>query len=161
MALMVVVACASPTAAVAPGGSPDDGSELAPGIFDDVGIGPAGTESFEALARIFYSRVTNRRFSSIATYYDPALREFFSSPEAFADYFADLVESLIGAHFRAERPTSVVLKEIEVEAPSRIKVTVRFEGDNALPLRWWKVKMLREDWWEHTGDRWWIIPGKL
>ncbi len=123
--------------------------------------GPSEVASMEALARIFYSRVSNRRFNSIATYHDPALREFFSSPEAFADYFADFVDALTEARFRTERATSARLEGIEAEGPDRFKVTVRFEGRHALPLRWWKVKLVREDRWERIDGRWWIIPGKL
>ena len=117
--------------------------------------------SLEALARIFYLRVSNRRFNSIATYHDPALREFFRSPEAFSDYFADFVDELTWARFRAERATSAWLLGIEAEGPARFKVIVLFEGRHALPLRWWKVKLVREDLWERIEGRWWLIPGKL
>lgn len=162
MALAAALACSSPSAPVVRGAGSVDGSPQEPeDLGAAVGIGLAESESLAPLAEIFYSRLTNRRFSSIATYYDPALREFFSSPEAFADYFADLVDALTDAHFRAERPTRAVLEQIEEEGLNRVKVTVRFEGDNSLPLRWWKVKLVREDRWERSQGRWWILPGKL
>jgi len=158
--LGVALACASSKVPAPRGAGQADGAEWEAGVFE-VGSAGAGNESLEALARIFYSRVANRRFSSISTYYDPALREFFSSPEAFSDYFADFVDALTAARFQAERPTTAVVEAIEVEEPGRVRVTVRFEGDNAVPLRWWKARLVRQDWWERSEDRWWIIPGKL
>ena len=151
LAVALLLACASPTAPLPRRSEPMLGHQ---GESSEVA-------SLEALARIFYLRVSNRRFNSIATYHDPALREFFRSPEAFSDYFADFVDELTWARFRAERATSAWLLGIEAEGPARFKVIVLFEGRHALPLRWWKVKLVREDLWERIEGRWWLIPGKL
>jgi hypothetical protein len=115
----------------------------------------------ERLARVFYTRTINRRFNSIATFHDPALRELFGSPEAFADYFAAFADALQVAHFEALRPTQAFLERIDVLEPDAVLVTVRFRGENSLPLRWWSVELARTDRWELSDGRWWIIPGKL
>lgn len=114
------------------------------------------------LAEIFYERLAHRRVNSISTYHDPALREFFRSEEAFADYYADLVQALDIAHFEANRPREIALESLHVEqAADRAVAVVRFVGNNALPLRFWSVDYARRDVWQRSGDRWWIIPGKL
>ncbi len=114
------------------------------------------------LAEIFYQRLSHRRVNSIATFHDPALREFFQTEEAFADYYADLVQALDDEHFRANRPRRVDLQSLHVEqGADRAVVVVEFRGANALPLRFWSVDYSRRDVWQRAGDRWWIIPGKL
>jgi len=114
------------------------------------------------VADIFYQRLSHRRVNSIATFHDPALREFFHSAEAFADYYADLVENLSREHFRANRPQQIDLLSIHVEpAASRAVAVVNFQGDNSLPLRFWSVDYSRRDVWELSQNRWWIVPGKL
>lgn len=114
------------------------------------------------LADIFYQRLSHRRVNSISTFHDPALREFFHSEEAFADYYADLVQALDSQHFRANRPQQIDLLSFYVEeGAGRVVAVVAFRGDNALPLRFWSVRYSRRDIWEHSDDRWWIIPGKL
>jgi len=115
----------------------------------------------ERLARVFYTKLINRRFNSISTFHDPALRELFSTPEAFADYFAALADALIEAHFEALRPITLEIEQLDVIEPSVVLVTVRYRGENSLPLRWWSVSLERTDRWERSDDRWWIIPGKL
>ena len=121
----------------------------------------AEVKELESLILVFYSRVSNRRFNSISTFHDPALREFFKTPEAFADYYADFAQDLTVAHFDYNRPTSFQILGLEVLSPNRAKVEVLLEGANNLPMRFWKTAMVRVDQWERADDRWWIIPGKL
>lgn len=114
------------------------------------------------LAGIFYGRAEDRRLNSIATYHDPAMHEFFQTPEAFADYYADLVQALTVHHFEAIRPTSVRVENFEIaEGVDRVRISVRFRGKNGRPARWWSTRYLRQDEWILKQDRWWIIPGKL
>ena len=126
-----------------------------------VGEAGPGSRDVEKLARVFYTRIINRRFNSIATFHDPALRDLFGSPEAYADYFAALADALTVAHFEILRPGTLELERLEVIEPSVVFVTVRYHGQSSLPLQWWSVELLRTDRWERTGDRWQIIPGKL
>lgn len=114
-----------------------------------------------SLAEIFYARVSNRRFNSISTFHDPALREFFHSSEAFADYYADLADALALASFEYNRPDSVVVEGFEPDGSGRFQVRVRFQGENNKPLRFWRTSLVRVDQWELVGGRWWIVPGKL
>lgn len=125
------------------------------------------------LAEVFYQRIANRRFNSIATFHDPALREFFESGEAFADYYADLAQALEGARFEANRPLRIVLLEFESGDPGdpgdlaaasdviRVLIHVHFEGENARPLRWWSTHLERADQWEFRDGSWVIVPGKV
>ena len=113
------------------------------------------------LADVFYQRIANRRFNSIATFHDPALREFFANRESFADYYADLAQALDAARFEANRPLSIELLEFERGSPNQVMIHVHFSGENARPLRWWSSHLLREDQWEFRDGRWLILPGKL
>jgi hypothetical protein len=90
------------------------------------------------------------------------MREFFQTPESFADYYADLVQALTVSNFEAIRPSSVVVKGFEVaEGVDRVRIKVRFRGRNSRPGRWWSTRYLRQDEWILLQDRWWIVPGKL
>ena len=133
-------------------------------------LGASQLEDFEQsavvhlseVAPIFYERLSHRRVNSIATFHDPALREFFRSPEAFADYYADLVQALDIQHFQAVRPEHVGVESFAVEeGGDRVIVRVHFRGQNGLPLRFWSVHYTREDAWELSGESWRIVPRKL
>lgn len=124
-------------------------------------IDPVEAASFEWRIGDFYERLANRRFNSIATFGDPALREFFQSLEAFSDYYADLSQDLADANFEANRPTAVTVEGVCFELPVAARVRVRFDGENGRPLRWWGTRLVRDDRWERRDGRWWIIPGKL
>ncbi|MDG2335142.1 MAG: hypothetical protein P8Q97_13025 [Myxococcota bacterium] len=113
------------------------------------------------LAQLFYQRVEARRFDSLATFEDPALREFFRTERAFADYYAAFAEALTRARFESNRPTAVTLKSMDRTGPSTVSVRVLFRGENALPLRWWSTETVREDVWAFSQGRWWIVPGKV
>ena len=118
-------------------------------------------EQVRLLAQVFYTRILNRRFNSIATNHDPALRELFVSPEAFADYFAAFADALSVSNFEAMRPTGLTVEQIELAEAEVALVTVRFRGRNSLPLRFSSVELIQTDRWEFRNGRWWIIPGKL
>ncbi len=113
------------------------------------------------LSKIFYERVTARRFNSLATYEDPALREFFRSQEAFSDYYAALAEALVRANFEYNRPTAVRLDSMVRTGPNRVEIRVYFRGENAKPLRFWSTGLVRTDRWEFAAGRWWVVPGKI
>jgi hypothetical protein len=114
---------------------------------------------FHVRASQFYEGLTGRRFNSLTTFRDPALREFFESPESFSDYFADLAQDLAEAHFERNQPLVTSVEEFAVDAPGRARVRVRMGGANGLPLRFWSTSLTREDRWERRNGRWWIVPG--
>ncbi len=118
-------------------------------------------ETLIPLAKVFYERTTNRRVNSKATFDDPALREYFRDPAAFADYYANLVEALDTSYFESHKPVSVKLVRVERIAPKRVMLEVTFRGRNRKPLRPWSTHVTREDEWEFANGRWWIIPGKV
>jgi hypothetical protein len=132
--------------------------------FDPGSLNRGGGADFTVLVpltQVFYERINNRRFNSKATYDDPALREFFKSLDAFSDYYAGLSEALDRAHFESLRPTAVRLDEMRRTRANHVQVSVTFQGENGLPLRWWTTRTHRTDLWEFIEGRWWIVPGKL
>lgn len=118
-------------------------------------------QELKSLVIVFYGRVSNRRFNSISTFHDPALREFFKTPEAFADYYADFAQELTLAHFDYNRPIDFEILGLDSVEPDRVEVEVLVRGDNNLPLRFWTTSLTRVDRWQYADSRWWIIPGKL
>lgn len=126
-----------------------------------VTLDPVQAADFEWRVGDFYERLSNRRFNSIATFGDPALREFFESLESFSDYYADLAQDLADANFEANRPDRVTVEKVCFEQPTAARVTVRFVGRNGRPMRFWSTNLVRDDRWEQRDGRWWIIPSKL
>lgn len=119
-------------------------------------------DRLRALARDFYDRLENRRFNSLATFQDPALREFFRTRESYSDYYAELAFEFERVHFEASRPTRVQVDAAARLSASQVRLSVRFTGENGLPLRWWEIDLVREDVWEiDESGRWWIVPGKV
>ena len=111
-------------------------------------------------AATFYGRLVQRRFNTLSTYEDAVLRDFFRTGKAFSDYYAELAQSLDGAYFDEYRPSSATVEQFLVDAEDRVRVRIRFVGENRLPLRWWTVELVREDRWERSDGRWWIVPGR-
>ncbi len=120
-----------------------------------------GPQDLRERAAAFYGHLIDRRVNSLDTYSDPALRDFFSSREAFTNFYANLAAALDRAYFQDSRPTSARVERIEAGEGDAAQLRVRYRGENRLPLRWWEVELVREDRWERSGERWWIVPGKL
>ena len=132
--------------------------------FDPATLNPGGAADFTILvplSKIFYGRITDRRFNSLATYEDPALREFFRTDEAFSDYYAAFAEALDRANFEFNRPTAIRLHSMRRSGPNRVPVRIDFRGANAKPLRFWSTHVIRTDRWEYSNGRWWVVPGKV
>lgn len=137
-----------------------DGPQLAPAPDSGVEVLSDAPElEFHAVASEFYERLTGRRFNSLTTFRDPALREFFESQESFSDYFADLAQDLADANFARNEPLNASVQEFLVDSPGRARVRVQMGGNNGLPLRFWSTSLIREDRWERRAGRWWIVPG--
>lgn len=149
---------------VGPRVGPDWGNSASFQGFDPLTLNPGGAADYTILlplSHLFYGRITARRFDSLATFEDPALRELFHSEEAFADYYAAFAVALTQANFESNRPTAVHLESMARTGPTQVRVKVQFTGENALPLRWWSTQTVREDLWEFEDGRWWISPGKV
>jgi len=117
--------------------------------------------AFVGRANAFYDKLLLRRFNTIATFEDPSLRQYFQNENAFADYYADLAQALVDAHFERNQPLAAEVEEFALEAPDRARVSFRLAGRNGLPLRFWKTSVERTDRWQRVDGQWWIIPGKL
>ncbi len=146
---VLALGCAGGSDAPLP--DPEAGLERveAPGVLD-----------FYERATVFYRRLEGRRFNSIVTFRDAGLHEYFRDEESFSDYYADLAEALLEAHFQRSRPIHTEIAEFLVDGPGRASVRVHLRGDNALPLRWWKTHLEREDRWVRRAGQWWIQPGQ-
>jgi hypothetical protein len=121
----------------------------------------AALVEFHQRADAFYGRFAQRRVNVHATYVDPALRDYFRTEKAFADYYAILAQALADAHFARNRPLEAEVDEFMLDGPGRARVRFRLRGDNGLPLRFWSTSIEREDVWQREDGRWWIVPGKL
>ncbi len=115
---------------------------------------------FYARASAFYGRLARRRFDSIETYQDEALRGFFRSESAYADYYADLTGALVEAHFDKNRPVSLEVLELRLEGPGRAQVETRIVGEDGRPLRPGEVHLDRTDRWQRSDGTWRIEPGR-
>ena len=124
-------------------------------------VGDAAILGFQERADAFYTRLTQRRFNTLATYNDPTLRAYFETQDGFSDYYARLAEDLTAAHFEKNRPLEALVQEFAMEAPGRARVRYRLEGMSGRPLRFWSTSIEREDVWQQANGRWWIVPGKL
>ncbi len=118
-------------------------------------------QEFYQRTREFYRLLEGRRFNSLVTFRDPALRGYFRSDASFSDYYADLAQALADAHFERNRPLRATLEEFQVEGAGQARVRVRLAGESGLPLRWWSTSLVREDVWQRLDGRWWIVPGRL
>jgi hypothetical protein len=116
---------------------------------------------FQVRADAFYKRLSKRRVNTIATFQDRVLRDYFQNEAAFSDYYANLAQALVDAHFERNRPLSAEVQEFALEAPGRARVRFRMVGENGLPLRFWRTSIEREDRWERVDGQWWVTPGKL
>ncbi len=126
-----------------------------------VGVAGGYAIDFLELAEKFYTTLIRRRFNTLETFNDHVLRDYFQTPDAFFDYYADLAQSLEAARFERSRPTSVVIEEFLFENRFIAQVQVRFVGENSRPLNPGKTELIRVDRWERVDGRWWIRPGKL
>jgi hypothetical protein len=138
-------------------GSEDVAADAERGI--EVVEDPAVLDFYER-ATAFYGRLARRRFDSIETFQDEALRDFFRSESAYADYYADLTGALVEAHFEKNRPLALEVLELRLEGPGRARVVTRFVGDDGRPLRPGRVQLERNDRWERIDGVWRIEPGR-
>jgi hypothetical protein len=117
--------------------------------------------SFQERAEAFYARLIQRRFNALETFNDPVLRKHFPTQDLFFDYYADLATALDEANFEKSRPTRVAVEEFVFESDTRVRVQVRFVGEDDRPLRPNEVTLVRLDRWQRSNESWWVEPGKL
>jgi hypothetical protein len=155
LAGLLALACGGWPASAGRGDAPAPDPAQGIQLVDD----PAVLEFYER-ASAFYGRLARRRFDSIETYQDEALRDFFVSEAKYADYYADLTGALVEAHFEKNRPLALEVLEMRVEGPGRARVVTRIHGDDGRPLRPGRVHLDRTDRWERGEGAWRIEPGR-
>jgi hypothetical protein len=126
-----------------------------------VPVSPETSLNFYAHVDHFYQALAQRRFNTLETFNDPALREQFRTERRFFDYYADLAQSFFYANFERSRPESVEVQAYVFENPNLVRVQVRFVGDDDRPLRPNKTALIRLDRWQRFDGRWWMTPDKL
>lgn len=126
-----------------------------------VAVPSASALTFHELTDDFYGRLVQRRFNTLETFNDSALRSRFRSEDLFFDYYADLAQHLDDAHFEKSRPLSVEIEEFLFEDAGHARVQVRFVGEDDRPLRPGSCVLIRRDRWELAEGQWWVVPGKL
>jgi len=92
------------------------GATLAAPETGSVAVSSQAALDLQRRAAGFYLRLANRRFNALETYHDFIMRGHFRTPELFLDYYADLAETLAGAHFERGSPVAV---EALIGAPGR------------------------------------------
>jgi hypothetical protein len=145
--LLACVACSS-------------GPALAPAAVP-VEIPAEAAEQFGERIASFYSLLQGRRFNTLDTFHDPALRGYFETEERFLDYYADLSQDLELGHFEKSRPDRVRVTEFVFDSSERARVRVEFVGEERRPLRPDSSEIARIDRWERAGDVWYLVPEKL
>jgi len=143
--------------------SPEWGLTLDRGVLEPAleDLPPEAASTLLPLTKVFYGRITFRRFNSRATFEDPSVRQFFPDVAAYSDYYAALVDAIDTANIENNRPTVVELLSIRRNPRGSLNVEVRFTGENDLPLRWWSASLVRDDEWRWLDGRWWVVPGKV
>jgi hypothetical protein len=143
--------------------SPEWGLTLDRGVLEAAleDLPPEAASTLLPLTKVFYGRITFRRFNSRATFEDPSVRQFFPDVAAYSDYYAALVDAIDTANIENNRPTVVELLSIRRNPSGSLNVEVRFTGENDLPLRWWSASLVRNDEWRWLDGRWWVVPGKV
>lgn len=126
-----------------------------------VPVSPETSLNFYAQATDFYDHLIRRRFNTLETFNDPALREQFRTESRFFDYYADLAQSFDFANFERSRPIAVDVLAYLFETPNVARVQVRFVGRDDRPLRVNRTALIRLDRWERVDGRWWMTPEKL
>ena len=137
------------------------GSRPLPPPEQPVEVDAAALSGFVARIDSFYQLLPGRRFNTLDTFHDPALRGYFRSEDRFFDYYADLSQGLELAHFAKSRPDLARVVEFVFDASDRARVQVVLRGEDGRPLRPDTTDLIRIDRWEWAEENWWIAPEKL
>jgi hypothetical protein len=135
----------------------------APDTSFGVAVLPAGGDvsRFHERAASFYSQLVNRRFNSILTYRDQALRAYFRDDDAFSDYYTDFSYSLELAAFEQNRPLRLDLTEFSLGEAGIAQVEILITGEDGKPLKYGETDYVRLDRWERHDGEWWLVPAKI
>lgn len=159
-ALLLLALCTACSSGAGP--APEPEPEQAPAPAPAVLVSDAEAAAFSARIEKFYSALEGVPLDALVTYQSPVLRDCFTSPEAFSDYFSALATAARQEYFRYTTARRVKINEFNFESPQEATVWASFISVNQRALRFWSIQFDRIDTWARGDDGVWrIVPAKL
>ncbi len=127
-----------------------------------VAVPDAEVAAFSARIEKFYGALEGVPLDALVTYQSSTLRDCFTSPESFSDYFSALATAARLESFRYTTARRVQIREFNFVSPEEATVLVSFISVNQRALRFWSIYFDRLDTWARGEDGVWrIVPAKL
>jgi hypothetical protein len=127
-----------------------------------VQVSDAEAAAFSARIEKFYGALEGVPLDALVTYQSSTLRDCFTSPEGFSDYFSALATAARLEAFRYTTARRVQIREFNFASPEEATVLVSFISVNQRALRFWSIHFERVDTWARGDDGVWrIVPAKL
>ncbi len=120
-----------------------------------------GVAAFAARIDGFYRALERRPLDSAATFEDPRLHGYFSTPAEFSDWYASLANQVRDADLRLGRADSVRVREFRFEEPGVARVQVELSGRRGRRVLFSAVTLERADIWRQRNGTWVLSPEKL
>jgi hypothetical protein len=127
-----------------------------------VNVSDAEAAAFSARIEKFYGTLEGLPLDALVTYENSTLRDCFTSPASFSDYFSALATAARLESFRYTTARHVKIREFNFESADEATVDVSFISVNQRTLRFWSIHFDRVDSWKRNEDGVWrIVPAKL
>jgi hypothetical protein len=131
-------------------------------VTPSVVVSDAEVAAFSARIEKFYSTLEGLPLDALVTYENSTLRDCFTSPAGFSDYFSALATAARLEAFRYTTARHVQIREFNFVSPDEATVDVSFISVNQRTLRFWSIHFERVDTWRRSEDGVWrIVPAKL
>jgi hypothetical protein len=125
-------------------------------------VSDAEAAAFSARIEKFYSALEGVPLDALVTYESSTLRDCFTSPQGFSDYFSALATAARLESFRYTTARHVQIREFNFLSADEATVWVTFISVNQRTLRFWSISFDRVDTWHRSEDGVWrIVPAKL
>ncbi len=127
-------------------------------------ISAAETAPASALASrldSFYGRLAGVPLDAVTTFDMPGLRDYFTGPSAFGDYYASLANQVRDASLANGVADRVVVREFHFADADTAVVAVGIFGHHRRRLRFWEIELRRVDTWRRLEGVWLLVPDKL
>ena len=109
----------------------------------------------------FYERLAGVPIDAVTTFDMPGLRDYFTGPPAFADYYASLANQVRDARLANGKADRVVVREFHFADADTAMVTIAILGHHQRRLRFWEIELSRLDTWRRLDGVWLLVPDKL
>jgi hypothetical protein len=109
----------------------------------------------------FYDALSEVPLDAWVTYENKALRDYFQTPSAYADYYSALATEAREATLRDGFARTVKIREFRFEGPDQAVVEFELRGQHERQLLFWDVKIDRRDVWRRVEGIWLLFPEKL